>query len=290
MDKKWYALIAVVLVIGVGIGGYYFYTSQEKKEEGKELFVEPGDKVDVDYIGRFVDLSVFDTSIYAVAVDNVSYPKSPAFKMREPNEYVPLKVKVGTAAEGEYITVIDGFREALIGMKMGDSRTAIIPPEKGYGFKDPALVVEKPLVESIQMLYRWNQSKFVEYFGKSPEEGLIVKDPKWGWNVTVFSYDGDNVVFHFTPRVGEIVTPFGWEIKVLSVDSTANNGNGEIKIQHLIKPSQVNRIHAKDFQSRDFYLIGLNPEKGTFTIDYNEQVKGNTLIFTITVLNITKSA
>ncbi|MEM4161365.1 MAG: hypothetical protein QW531_05220, partial [Thermoplasmata archaeon] len=88
MDKKWYALIAVFLVIGVGIGGYYFYTSQEKKEEGKELFVEPGDKVDVDYIGRFVDLSVFDTSIYAVAVDNVSYPKSPAFKMREPNEYV----------------------------------------------------------------------------------------------------------------------------------------------------------------------------------------------------------
>lgn len=290
MEKKWYAVIAVLLIIGVAGGGYYWYTSQQKTEERKVLFVEQDDKVEVDYIGRFVDLSVFDTSIYSVAIDNVSYPKSPAFNMREPSAYVPLKVKVGTAPEGEYTTVIEGFREALIGMKVGDTRTAVIPPEKGYGFKDPALIVEKSLVESIPMFYRWNESKFIEYFGKSPDIGLVVKDPKWGWNVTVFSHDGNYVFFHFTPRVGEIVTPFGWEIKVVGVDSTANNGTGEIKIQHLIKPSQVNRLHAKDFQGRDFYLIGLNTEKGTFTIDYNEQVKGNTLIFTITVLNITKSS
>ncbi|MCX8173976.1 MAG: FKBP-type peptidyl-prolyl cis-trans isomerase [Thermoplasmata archaeon] len=290
MDTKWYAVIAVVLLVAAAAGGYYWYTTQQKSEERKEIFVEPEDKVAVDYIGRFVDLSVFDTSMYSVAIDNVSYPKSPAFSMREPSAYVPLKVKVGTAAEGDYITVIEGFREALIGMKVGDKRTAIIPPEKGYGFKDPALIVEKNLIETIPMKYEWNESKFTDYYGKSPMDGLVLKDPKWGWNVTVFATYGNKVVFHFTPQVGETVSPFGWEIKVLSVDSTANNGNGEIKIQHLIKPSQVNRIHAKDFQFRDFYLIGLNPEKGTFTIDYNEQIKGNTLIFTITLLNITKNA
>lgn len=290
METKWYALIAVLLILGAGAGGYYWYTQQHRSEEKKAIYVEMGDKVVVDYIGRFVDMSVFDTSMYSVAKDNVSYPKSPAFHMREPSDYVPLKVKVGTASEGEYITVIEGFREALLGMKVGDRRTAIIPPEKGYGFKDPSLIVEKPLIETIQMRYVWNESKFTDYFGKSPLDGLVVKDPKWGWNVSVFAAYGDKVVFQFTPEVGEIVSPFGWEIKVLSVDSTANNGNGEIKIQHLIKPSQVNRIHAQDFQYRDFYLIGLNPQAGTFTIDYNEQTKGNTLIFTITLLNITKNA
>ncbi|MGB9635705.1 MAG: FKBP-type peptidyl-prolyl cis-trans isomerase [Thermoplasmata archaeon] len=291
METKWYAIIAVIMLFIAGGGGYYYWsTTQQKSEEKKELYVEPGDKVVVDYIGRFEDLSVFDTSMYSVAIDNVSYPKSPAFNMRQAGDYVPLKVKVGTAAEGDYITVIEGFREALIGMKVGERRTAIIPPEKGYGFKDPNLVVEKSLIESIPMKYIMNTSKFTDIYGKSPLDGLVVRDPYWGWNLTVFTTYGDIVIFHYTPGVGEILTPFGWEIKVLSVDSTANNGAGEIKIQHMIKPSQVNRIHAKDFEHRDFYLIGLNMEKGTFTIDYNEQVKGNTLVFNITVLNITKSS
>lgn len=289
MERKWYALVAVLIIACAAGGGYYWY-SQKKEEEKKELYVEMGDKVVVDYIGRFSDGSVFDTSNYSVAVDNVSYPKSPSFKMREASDYQPLRVKVGTAPEGEYITVIEGFREALLGMKVGDKKTAIVPPEKGYGFKDPSLIVEKTLIESIQMRYEWNESKFTDYFGKSPLDGLVVKDPKWGWNVTVFATYGDRVIFYFTPEPGEIVSPFGWEIKVLSIDSTANNGSGEIKIQHLIKPSQIGKLRAQDFEGRDFYLISLNPKAGTFTIDYNEQTRGNTLIFTITLLNITKSA
>jgi len=290
MDTKWYAILAVILLICAAGAGYYWYTGQQKQEVEKVPFVEENDKVVVDYIGRFTDFTVFDTSMYAVAVDNVSYPKAPSFQMREKSDYVPLKVKVGTTAEADYTTVIEGFREALLGMKVGDRRTAIIPPEKGYGPKDPSLIIEKPLVETLPMRYIMNESTFSEMYGKSPMDGLVLQDPMWGWNITVLASYGDTVCFFFTPEVGQVVHPFGWDIKVLEVDSTANNGTGIVKIQHLIKPWMVNKIHAKDFGGKDFYLIGLNQEKGTFTIDYNQQVKGNTLIFTITLLNITKSA
>lgn len=46
---------------------------------------------------------------------------------------VPLSVAVdGDNAQGEYLEVIPGFSNGLLGMKVGETKVAIVPPEDGY--------------------------------------------------------------------------------------------------------------------------------------------------------------
>jgi FKBP-type peptidyl-prolyl cis-trans isomerase 2 len=64
-----------------------------------------GDKVKVHYTGKLDDGKVFDTS-----------------KDKKPFEF--------NAGKGE---VIEGFDDAVVGMKVGEKRNVKVPPEKAYG-------------------------------------------------------------------------------------------------------------------------------------------------------------
>jgi len=79
--------------------------------------VKKGDKVKVEYEGCLEDGSVFDSS--------------------EKHD-APLEFTVGS---GE---LIQGFDEAVVGMKEGEEKTINIPPEKAYGTHNPNLVKELP--------------------------------------------------------------------------------------------------------------------------------------------------
>lgn len=83
-----------------------------------------GDTVEVDYTGRFQDGKVFDSS-----------------KGREPLEF--------TLGEGQ---LIQGFEEAVIGMKVGDRKTVTIPPEKAYGKTGGHPLAGKTLVFEITVV------------------------------------------------------------------------------------------------------------------------------------------
>lgn len=73
-----------------------------------------GDRVRVNYVGRFADGTVFDSS--------------------EGNP--PLEFTIGA---GE---VIAGFDNAVKGLLAGESRVVEIPPEEGYGLHLPEMVAE----------------------------------------------------------------------------------------------------------------------------------------------------
>lgn len=79
-----------------------------------------GDQVRVNYIGRFADGSIFDSS----------------------EGHDPLEFTVGAGQ------VIVGFDQAVIGLKPGESRKVVVPPEDGYGGHLPEMVakVEKHLI------------------------------------------------------------------------------------------------------------------------------------------------
>ena len=78
-----------------------------------------GDTVSVHYVGRFPGGRVFDTSMRSEAEKAGIF--SPA------RDYKPLQVVLGAHQ------VIRGFEEALVGMKVNESKEVTIPPEKGYG-------------------------------------------------------------------------------------------------------------------------------------------------------------
>ena len=79
-----------------------------------ERIVADGDLVRVNYIGRFADGSIFDSS--------------------EGNE--PLEFIVGAGQ------VIYGFDKAVVGLKIGESRKVVVSPAEGYGEHLPEMVAE----------------------------------------------------------------------------------------------------------------------------------------------------
>lgn len=84
-----------------------------------EIAAQNGDQVSVHYVGKFPGGKVFDTSMKAEAVKSGLF--NPA------RDYKPLQVVLGAHQ------VISGFEEALMGMKVNETKDITLPPEKAYG-------------------------------------------------------------------------------------------------------------------------------------------------------------
>jgi peptidylprolyl isomerase len=81
------------------------------------LVVKTGNKVEVEYVGKLDDGSVFDSS---------------------EDHGKPLEFEVGSGS------VIKGFDNAVLGMNEGDEKEFIILPAEAYGQHDPTLVQNVP--------------------------------------------------------------------------------------------------------------------------------------------------
>ena len=98
----------VVVVLVLGFLGYMSY--QTRNNGGLSRTAQAGDIVSVNYTGKLEDGTVFDSNI------------DPQFGHVEPFVF-PLGI-------GQ---VIAGWDEGIVGMKVGEKKTLVIPPEKGYG-------------------------------------------------------------------------------------------------------------------------------------------------------------
>jgi FKBP-type peptidyl-prolyl cis-trans isomerase 2 len=90
---------AHVILIGILLAGVTFITGCTVEQ------VETGDTVRVHYTGSLTDGTVFDTSVGSD----------------------PLEFTIGSEQ------VIPGFEQAVVGMKLGESKTVTIPAEEAYG-------------------------------------------------------------------------------------------------------------------------------------------------------------
>ena len=81
------------------------------------MAVEKGNKIKVDYVGRFENGEVFDASS----------------KHGEPLEFV--------AGQG---MVVAGFDSAVIGMDVGEEKEVTLKPEEAYGEADPRVIQKIP--------------------------------------------------------------------------------------------------------------------------------------------------
>jgi peptidyl-prolyl cis-trans isomerase B (cyclophilin B) len=115
--------------------------------------IRPGDDVAVEYVGRFEDGSVFDTSRYEVAEAHGLLEA----QGRDRSDYAPLAFTVGDGA------IIEGLDEGLVGAELGERTTVTVPPEKGYGEFDPDRARE------------YDAEAFASMVGQSPEVGLHVR-------------------------------------------------------------------------------------------------------------------
>lgn len=111
------------------------YLAQANQDIKEDQIVASGDKIAVDYIGRLNEQEVFDTSVKTVAEAAGKY--SP---QRNYDEGLSFTVGAGQ--------MIKGFDEAVVGMKVGETKTVHIPAEKAYGARRDDLIVRVPLKEA----------------------------------------------------------------------------------------------------------------------------------------------
>lgn len=101
------------------------------------MAVKNGDYVEVNYIGRLEDGTVFDSSIEEIARKAGVYDPD--------REYEPLGFTVG---EG---MLIEGFEKGVLGMEAGERKELRIPPEKAYGTGKSHPLAGKTLIFEIEV-------------------------------------------------------------------------------------------------------------------------------------------
>lgn len=263
---------------------------------GSVKSVANGDTATVNYTG-YVDIQgqrkIFDTSQWDKVVDNITYPKVAWFTARAQTGYTTYSFVEGRNQ------VIVGFDQGVLGMTEGQTKEVTISPEQGYGTMDKAKLTNFSLVQTSPVFVNSTISAFKTKFTATPAVGLTITDPVYKWNVTVLSVDtpSDKVVYQNSPTLNGAYHIYGssaanviagWDIKVNSIDSTANGGEGLLSFTHQLNNSDSWNVRGY-IGTTMFVVIDIDTAAGTAVRNSNDPLKGQTLIFEITLITIKKA-
>jgi hypothetical protein len=300
-------LVILTLVAAGALAGFAYYHSRPGNPPSV-LQAQQGGNATVNYIGYFgsgpESGRVFDTSIYTVAVNNASYPKSVGFHFRGSEaSYTPLGVHLGAGAPSggytigntNFVSVVTGFWQGILGLPGNTSRTIVVPPALGYGPQNPACYRTLPLTYTVPVIATFSSSGFASaYPGVSPLTGVSFPDPHYGWNVSVLAANSSFVTIENLPHTGYVSHPAGWPVLVTSIAATSD-GAGAITLVNELSPSEAGHLLGTDFNGTgpcssssrgQFIVTDVNPTAGTYTEDFNQEVQGQILIFVVTLINI----
>ena len=276
-------LIVLIAVLMVSASTVVILIYQgEQSEEGSDDVVAVGQTIKVNYIGKLLDGRVFDTSLITVANDDAAYPKTLSFTKRSNSSYTPLSFEVGAGS------MIAGFDAAVVGMKVGESKTVTLTPDEAYGDMDPSKLVTFQLAEAVPLLLTFTASSFKAAYGVDAAQGLTVSDPMYGWDATVYEFDeqADRVTVKNVPTLNALYHIYGtgsvgWDVKVTSIDSNADL----ITVEHQLDDGDSDMIKGLDGSST-FFVIDVDEANGTAVRNYNTELLGKSLVFTITIVSI----
>ncbi len=299
-DMKYYIGIVALAAILVGV---LFITSMEGS-----AVVEMSDTVQVDYTGKLPDGTVFDTSDPEVAKSAGVY--------QEGRPYQPLPVVMGAQS------VIKGFEDGLLGMKVGESKTLTIAPEDGYGPSDPTKIDVIPQLNDIPATQTFMREinvpaiQFNMTFGDENKVGDIIPVPGSSINMTILEI-GETVKLSYDMEVGDIVDGGEtlWADEVIEVNST------QIVIRHNVEVGDIIQFPETPWNSTVLEVTETNitlqhnpiPDTTVYTtvqtlfgpqqvpvevhfnetdiiLDSNHFLAGKTLVFEVEVVAIEKAS
>ncbi len=273
-------LIAVLMVSASTVVILLYQGGQS--EETSDDVVAAGQTIKVDYIGKLLDGRVFDTSLLSVALNDAAYPKTLSFTLRSNTSYTPLSFEVGAGK------MISGFDAAVVGMKIGQTKTVTLTPDEAYGDMDPTKLVTFQLTETAPLLRTLTANTFKAEYGADAAPGLTVYDPMYGWEATVLEYDeqADRVTVKNVPTLNALYRIYGsgssgWDVMVTGIDSNSDL----ITVQHQLDEGDSDMIMGSDGGST-FFVIDVDVDAGTAVRNYNTELLGKSLVFTITIVDI----
>ncbi|MEE9116654.1 MAG: hypothetical protein V3U09_07140 [Thermoplasmata archaeon] len=295
-----FAALVVVLIIIAGVMGVLLYSQMttEPHKSPDVLEVEERDEIEFTYTGYLMNTLVFETMIEDVAIDNDTYPKSLLFEWPEDGVFGAIPVTVGDGLPHYTFEGMVGNGEilelAMLGMQVNQTKPVVVHPAYGFGDVDPSKILTLSLTETRDIVETLSWGDFGERFLVPPVVNGTVTDPIWGWDVRVTAAQqgplGPEVTFLNLPEVGDIISPYlGFESKVISVESGANGGIGEITIEHLLDSNDVNKVMGDSpHEEGRFVVVGVNEAAGTFVADFNSEKASVDLLYEITIVSITR--
>ena len=103
-------IIYFVIVIAVVVLVFIISSKKNNMPEQVQPIAKAGDVVEMNYTGQLEDGTVFDSNV------------DPKF-----NHVQPFEFNLGAGQ------VIPGWDKGIVGMKVGEKKHLVIPPEDGYG-------------------------------------------------------------------------------------------------------------------------------------------------------------
>lgn len=270
--------------------------------------VKKGDNISVDYVGSFENGTVFDTSIESVAKTNGLFTPGAT--------YEPLNFTVGKKS------VIEGFDEGVVGMKVGEAKKLTIPPEKAYPI-DPRQIYASPIILEVPANNTVNKGEvlpldqFEQYFGENHTVGESLQIPNTNINITINNITSvnnvtSNVSFTYDFKLGSNVwdARAPWNETVIKIDEKNVTLRSNVtKNQVIQEPGYPFTTTVTDINDTNITLrrnpipdttvelpsmFGqMIPTKISFNetsviFDQNPEVAGKTLIFNVTLVSIDK--
>ncbi len=219
-----------------------------------------GDKVYVNYVGKFTNGTIFDTSYEEKAREAGIYDIL--------REYKPLEFTIGEKK------VISGFEEAVINMKTGEEKTVRIPPKHAYGEVDPKKIERINRTQSSPRIEDVPREVFVKYVEGEPFPGMVYNTPPYDWDRTVLNVTNSTVTIRHDP---------GLNATIQTIFGLADVGFDE-QYLHV----RVNPVTGKTVMTAKGPAKILNVTDDWITLDFNHWLAGKTLIFTLTLEDVTK--
>ena len=194
--------------------------------------------------------------------------------------------------------MISGFDSGVVGMSVGETKVITVPPDQGYGELNASRLVTRPLLVVAPVYDITNYTVFYQVYSMVPKVGMVVQDPLYGWDILVVdaNSDSDVVLLMNMPMVGQKYAVYGepdaspstgWWAEIVRVDSSADGGNGIIEIRNLLTNADAGMIEGYDLATAStFYVDMVDQSAGTYRMNYNSELVGQTLYFTVTVVEI----
>lgn len=250
-------LLVAVIIIAAG-ASIYFLTFYKK--------VEVGDTVLLNFTAYLDTGEIIDTTFEEVALDDTQ-PKVWWFRLRA--TYEPLSIVVG---EG---VLPPDLEMALIGMNEGEKKEVAIPPERGWGLRDPEKVMEILLVQTLEKEEEVPLEDFTQRLNQDPVVGerYQLQD----LTIVVLEVAEEKVKFQYELEVGqEVYLPLG--------NATVTEET-ETEYTLLLSPAVGDAVYNP-------YLgqgIVIEVREDAMVVDFNPVLAGETINYTIWVVEIEKA-
>jgi len=288
-----FAVIIIIVVIAV-----YFLLSRSTASAVNPGSVaagavKAGDTVKVMYVGYFQNGTVFDTNYEDVAQKNGI----------ERASFEPLEFSVG---QGE---VIDGFDNAVRGMKVGEKKTFTLKPADAYGEYDETKVESVPRIgltnrtTEIETVFDVPKYLFAQVFGKEPSVNEIVNSTTESISYKVLNTTTANVTLEMQVKKGQIISSQSspWNSTVVDISGKKAKirqdpqngtilpnsiGYSVITIEGDKIASTLNAIVGTQFQTQFGFGMVKEVTENEVIIDTNPPLAGKTLVFDVELVSI----